>query len=102
MKNLRLIYILLLFASCTKVLDQVPEYTIADENFWQTGNDAESAAVGIYPAIQSIAAQFPLAFDAGSDATTALLINYSPFSTHGIPVDNLIVAAYWQNNYTGI
>ncbi|NLR62358.1 RagB/SusD family nutrient uptake outer membrane protein [Chitinophaga polysaccharea] len=102
MKNLRLIYILLLFASCTKVLDQVPEYTIADENFWQTGNDAESAAVGIYPAIQSMAAQFPLAFDAGSDATTALLINYSPFSTHGIPVDNLIVAAYWQNNYTGI
>ncbi|MBO9732514.1 MAG: RagB/SusD family nutrient uptake outer membrane protein [Chitinophaga sp.] len=102
MKNLRLIYILILFASCSKVLDQVPEYTIADENFWQTGNDAEAAAVGIYPAAQSLAQQFPLAFDAASDATTALLINYSPFTNHGIPVDNAIVAAYWQNNYTGI
>lgn len=102
MKNLRLIYFLLLFASCTKVLDQVPEYTIADDNFWQTGNDAESAAVGIYPAIQALATQFPIAFDAASDATTALLINYSPFTNHGIPVDNAIVGTYWQNNYTGI
>jgi starch-binding outer membrane protein, SusD/RagB family len=102
MKNLRLIYLFLLLASCTKVLDQVPEFTIADENFWQTGNDAESAAVGIYPAVQALAAQFPLAFDAASDATTALLINYSPFTNHGIPVDNAIVATYWQNNYTGI
>jgi starch-binding outer membrane protein, SusD/RagB family len=102
MKKLRLIYLLIAFASCTKVLDQVPEYTIADENFWQTASDAESAAVGIYPAIQSMSMQFPVAFDAASDATTALLINYSPFTNHGIPVDNAIVAAYWQNNYTGI
>ena len=102
MKKLRLIYLLIAFASCTKVLDQVPEYTIADENFWQTANDAESAAVGIYPAIQSMSMQFPVAFDAASDATTALLINYSPFTNHGIPVDNAIVASYWQNNYAGI
>ncbi|MDR6568161.1 RagB/SusD family nutrient uptake outer membrane protein [Chitinophaga ginsengisegetis] len=102
MKKLRLIYLLIAFASCTKVLDQVPEYTIADENFWQTANDAESAAVGIYPAIQSMSMQFPVAFDAASDATTALLINYSPFTNHGIPVDNTIVASYWQNNYAGI
>ncbi|MET3879309.1 RagB/SusD family nutrient uptake outer membrane protein [Chitinophaga sp. OAE865] len=102
MKKLRLIYLLIVLASCTKVLDQVPEYTIADENFWQTANDAESAAVGIYPAIQSMAMQFPVAFDAASDATTALLINYSPFTNHGIPVDNPLVASYWQNNYTGI
>ncbi|WP_436486584.1 RagB/SusD family nutrient uptake outer membrane protein [Chitinophaga sp. ARDCPP14] len=102
MKKLRLIYLLFAFASCTKVLDQVPEYTIADENFWQTASDAESAAVGIYPAIQSMSMQFPVAFDAASDATTALLINYSPFTNHGIPVDNAIVASYWQNNYTGI
>lgn len=102
MKKIRLIYLLFAFASCTKVLDQVPEYTIADENFWQTASDAESAAVGIYPAIQSMSMQFPVAFDAASDATTALLINYSPFTNHGIPVDNAIVASYWQNNYTGI
>ncbi len=94
--------IALAFVSCTKVLNQVPEYTIADENFWQTGNDAESAAVGIYPAVQSIAMQFPVAFDAASDAATALQINYAPFSQHGIPVDNPVVASYWQNNYTGI
>lgn len=102
MKKTGLLLIAITFASCTKVLDQVPEYTIAEDNFWQTANDAESAAVGIYPAVQQLSQQFPVAFDAGSDATTALLINYAPFSQHGIPVDNPIVAAYWQNNYTGI
>jgi len=93
---------LLFLASCSKVLDQVPEFTIAEDNYWQTAGDAESAATGIYPAAQSLAQQYPLAFDAASDAATGLLSNYSPFSLHGIPVDNLIVAAYWQNNYTGI
>lgn len=95
-------FLMLLFVSCTKVLDQTPEYTIAEGNFWQSATDAESAIVGIYNAVQPIAQQFPLAFDAGSDAATALLMNYSPFSLHGIPVDNPVVAAYWQNNYTGI
>lgn len=102
MKNVGFLFIIIAFASCTKVLDQTPEYTIAEENFWQTGNDAEGAAIGIYPAVQSLAQQYPLAFDAASDAAVALLANYSPFSTHGIPVDNPIIAAYWQNNYTGI
>lgn len=102
MKKTGFLFIAIAFAACTKVLDQVPEYTIAEDNFWQTANDAESAAIGIYPAVQTMAQQFPLAFDAASDATTALLINYAPFSQHGIPVDNPIVASYWQNNYTGI
>lgn len=93
---------LLFLVSCSKVLNQVPEFTIAENNYWQTANDAESAAVGIYPAMQSLASQYPLAFDAASDATSALLANYSPFSLHGIPVDNPTVATYWQNNYTGI
>src|SRR3981189_2094111 len=98
MKHSAYFFILLLLASCTKVLDQIPEYTIAEDNFWQTSNDAEGAAVGMYTAVQPLALQSVVAFDAGSDATTGLLINYSPFSQHGIPVDNAIVAAYWQNN----
>ncbi|MBC9934242.1 RagB/SusD family nutrient uptake outer membrane protein [Chitinophaga qingshengii] len=102
MKKTGIFLLAIAFASCTKVLDQTPEYTIAEDNFWLTAADAESAAVGIYPAVQSLAQQFPLAFDAASDAATALLINYAPFSQHGIPVDNPIVASYWQNNYTGI
>ncbi|WP_212005485.1 RagB/SusD family nutrient uptake outer membrane protein [Chitinophaga sp. HK235] len=102
MKKTGLFFIIIAFSACTKVLDQVPEYTIAEDNFWLTANDAESAAVGIYPAVQSLSMQLPVAFDAASDAATALLINYAPFSQHGIPVDNAIVASYWQNNYTGI
>lgn len=94
--------VFLFFTACSKVLDQTPEDKITEENFWKTPNDAESAATGIYATAQQLAQQYPLAFDAGSDATTGLLINYSPFSQHGIPVDNLIVATYWQNNYTGI
>jgi hypothetical protein len=101
-KNLLVIFLLLFFASCTKVLNQTPEFTIAEDNYWQTSNDAEAAAVGMYPVVQSLATQYPIAFDAGSDATTALLANYSPFSQHGIPVDNALVATYWQNLYTGI
>jgi len=94
---------LLLLFSCSKVLDQVPEFTIAEDNYWQTANDAESAAVGMYPTIQSLAQQSPLAFDAASDAATVVnSANYAPFGLHGIPVDNLIVANFWQNNYTGI
>lgn len=88
--------------SCSKVLNQTPDYTIAEDNYWQTSGDAEGAAVGLYNAVQPLAMQFPAAFDAGSDATTGLLANYSPFSQHGIPVDNAIVASYWQNNFTGI
>ncbi|TDW97482.1 RagB/SusD family nutrient uptake outer membrane protein [Dinghuibacter silviterrae] len=102
MYRLYCLFCLATLASCSKVLDQTPEYTIAQNNFWQTSNDAESAATGIYPAVQSLAQQFPLAFDACSDATTGLLANYSPFSQHAIPVDNAVVAAYWDNNYTGI
>ena len=95
-------FLLFFLASCTKVLNQTPEFTIAEDNYWQTSNDAEAAAVGMYPVVQALAAQYPVAFDAGSDATTALLANYSPFSQHGIPVDNAIVFTYWQNLYTGI
>lgn len=102
MSKISCLFFLLFLASCSKVLNQVPEFTIADGNYWQTSNDAESAAIGIYPAAQSLATQFPPAFDAASDATTALLSNYSPFTQHGIPVDNAIVVTYWQNNYTGI
>jgi hypothetical protein len=99
----KLLYIgFLFFTACSKVLDQTPEDKITEENFWKTTGDAEAAATGIYDAAQAMALQFPVAFDAGSDATNALLINYSPFSQHGIPVDNAIVASYWQNNYTGI
>jgi hypothetical protein len=102
MSKLSCLSFLLFLVSCSKVLDQVPEFTIAEDNYWQTSNDAESAAVGMYPAVQSLATQFPVAFDAASDAATALLSNYSPFSQHGIPVDNALVVTYWQNNYTGI
>src|ERR1700754_1227533 len=102
MSKLSCLSFLIFLVSCSKVLNQVPEFTIAEDNYWQTSNDAESAAVGIYPAVQSLATQFPVAFDAASDAATALLSNYSPFSQHGIPVDNALVVTYWQNNYTGI
>lgn len=101
MKKLSYLFFLVLTA-CSKVLDQTPQDKITEENFWKSAGDAEAAATGIYDAMQSMAQQYPLAFDAGSDATTGLLINYSPFSQHGIPVDNAIVATYWQNNYTGI
>lgn len=88
--------------SCTKVLDQVPQDKITEENFYKTPGDAEAAATGIYDAAQALSTQYPVAFDAASDLANALLINYSPFSQHGITVDNAIVASYWQNNYLGI
>lgn len=94
--------LLIFLASCSKVLNQTPEFTIAEDNYWQTSNDAEAAAVGMYPVVQALATQYPVAFDAGSDEATALLANYSPFSQHGIPVDNALVSTYWQNLYTGI
>lgn len=101
----RIIYILtaiLSLSACTKILDQTPQDKITDKNFYLTAGDAEAAATAIYDATQALALQSPVAFDAGSDLATGLLINYSIFSQHGIPVDNVIVASYWQNNYTGI
>jgi hypothetical protein len=59
MKKTGLLFITIAFAACTKVLDQVPEYTIAEDNFWQTANDAESAAIGIYPAAQMMRSSSP-------------------------------------------
>lgn len=102
MKKLAYILTIVLLSSCTKILDQIPQDKITEANFYKTASDAESAATGMYVPALSLAQQFPLAFDAGSDLATGLLINYSPFSQHGIAVDNTIVAAYWQNNYTGI
>ncbi|PTR01509.1 SusD-like starch-binding protein associating with outer membrane [Mucilaginibacter yixingensis] len=91
-----------LFNSCTKVLDQVPQDKITEQNFYKSSGDAEAAAVGIYDAAQALSTQAPVAFDAASDLATAQLINFSPFSQHGITVDNATVALYWQNNYVGI
>ncbi|MDB5110276.1 MAG: RagB/SusD family nutrient uptake outer membrane protein [Mucilaginibacter sp.] len=102
MKKLAYISIIVFLSSCTKILNQTPQDKITEVNFYKSATDAESAATGMYVSALSIAQQFPLAFDAGSDLATGLLINYSPFSQHGIAVDNAIVAAYWQNNYTGI
>lgn len=102
MKKIAYILIVLLVSSCTKVLNQLPQDKITEENFYKTASDAEAAAVGMYDAVQAMALQYPIAFDTGSDLATGLLINYSPFSQHGIPVDNALVASYWQNNYTGI
>lgn len=102
MKKLSYIIWVLLLASCSKVLDQTPQDKITEDNFYKTASDAEAAAVGIYPPAQLLAQQSPVAFEAGSDLTTGLLINYSPFSQHAIPVDNSIVESYWQNNYAGI
>ncbi len=101
----RVIYILaviLLLSSCTKILDQTPQDKITDKNFYLTASDAEAGATGMYDAVQAMSLQYPVAFDAGSDLAVGQLINYSIFSQHGIPVDNAIVASYWQNNYTGI
>jgi hypothetical protein len=101
----RIVYILalaLLFSSCTKILDQTPEDRITDKNFYLTAGDAEAATAGIYDAVQLMALQFPVAFDAGSDLANGLLINYSIFSQHAIPVDNVLISSFWQNNYTGI
>jgi hypothetical protein len=102
MKKLAYILSIVILSSCSKILDQTPQDKITEDNFYKTTSDAESAAVGMYVPALSLAQQFPLAFDAGSDLATGLLINYSPFSQHGIQVDNAIVASYWQNNYTGI
>jgi hypothetical protein len=102
MKRVTYILVILLLSSCTKILDQKPQDKITEENFYKTASDAEAAATGMYDAVQAMALQYPIAFDAGSDLATGLLINYSPFSQHGIPVDNALVASYWQNNYTGI
>jgi hypothetical protein len=100
--SITLLLAILIFNSCTKVLDQVPQDKITEENFYKSPGDAEAAATGIYDAAQAISTQYPVAFDAASDLENALLINYSPFSQHGITVDNAIVLSYWQNNYVGI
>ncbi|MBO9617403.1 MAG: RagB/SusD family nutrient uptake outer membrane protein [Niabella sp.] len=103
-----IIYIcgLLFITSCTRVLDQTPQDRISEQNFYKTATDAESAVVGIYNSVQTFAQssgpQYPLAFDAGSDLDSALLLNYNPYSKHLIPVDDPIVQNYWMNNYTGI
>jgi hypothetical protein len=102
MKKVAYILVLLLLSSCSKILNQTPQDKITEENFYKTASDAEAAATGIYDALQALYTQYPIAFDTGSDLATGLLINYSPFSQHGIPVDNALVASYWQNNYTGI
>ncbi len=37
MKNIAYIIIALLMASCSKLLDQMPQDRITDENFWENG-----------------------------------------------------------------
>jgi hypothetical protein len=102
MKKVTYIIVLVLLSSCSKILDQQPQDKLTPDNFYKTASDAEAAATGMYDATQPMYTQYPIAFDAGSDLATGVLINYSPFSQHGIPVDNALVASYWQNNYTGI
>ena len=54
MKNICLLIVLIAtMSSCTDFLDREPISDLAEENFFQTGADAESALIAAYDALQS-------------------------------------------------
>src|SRR5690606_30678712 len=48
MKKLLYIFSIILFAACSKTLEEVPIDRLSEENFYQTAQDAETAVNAIY------------------------------------------------------
>ncbi|SNR54232.1 Starch-binding associating with outer membrane [Lutibacter agarilyticus] len=104
-KNYLLILVtLIFFASCQDFLEEEPASQLSPENYYKTANQAESAVVGAYNALQRNGVFGPLQYFMTTDLVrTASWNTAGGIGTYTFSADNVqVVLPLWKDHFQGI
>lgn len=98
----------MLFASCSKFLEEKPQSFLAPENYYQTAEDAFIALTGAYDAIGSNSETFIarrlqyITWFASDECLSPMLPAQKPLDEFSYVADNDDVSRVWNNMYAAI